>query len=426
MRSIRPLPPLLTAVVAVASILFSTCGKPSSDAPASRTVTFWHFWSEPRQEEALKSVITSYERSHPGTTVKLTALGWNEGKTKLLAAFNSAAVPDVVELGSDWVAQFSSSGVLADLSGDVAADTTRTFASAVAPALWHGKIFALPWVVDTRVMFYNKDLMARAGLDSSAPPATWDALQSACEKISALGGGVFGFGANAADAHRLYKKVLPFFWANGGEVLTADGSTCVINSEQNKTALNVYLRLTHAGMLETQKQLDAQFAQGAIGFWFSGGWLIDKIRNEHAGLHYGVSLMPQPATGVGSRASFAGGEYLAVPLGAKDRAAALEFARFLADGANSIEFCKQVTEAGYPADRRYGTDPAFVNDPRRAVFIAQLAFARLTPVHPQWLDMEKVIEDEVVEAMYGRKTAEQALDDAQREIEEILAQQPAK
>jgi multiple sugar transport system substrate-binding protein len=174
-------------------------------------------------------------------------------------------------------------------------------------------------------------------------------------------------------------------------------------------------------MLETQKQLDAEFAQGAIGFWFSGGWLIEKIRAEHPDLRYGITLMPQPAPGAGSRASFAGGEYLAVPVAAKNAEGARDLIQFLTAGGNALAFCKQVTEAGYPADRHFQSDPFFVNDPHRATFIAQLAAARFTPVHPQWLDIEKIIEDEVVEAMYGRKTTEQALSEAQSEIDAVLA-----
>lgn len=410
----------LCLLVACATLL-NGCGKQSGDKNSPRTISLWHFWSEPKQEAALKTIVAEYERTHPGTAVQLTALSWNEGKTKLLAAFNSGTVPDVVELGSDWVAQFSSSGVLTDLTSGFSTDTSIFTSSTLAPGLWNGTLFAMPWVIDTRVMFYNKELMARAGLDSSTPPATWADLQMACDKIVSLGGGVFGFGANASDAHRLYKKVLPFFWGNGGDVLSADGKQCVINSDQNKIALNVYLRLTSTGMLETQKQLDAEFALGVIGFWFSGGWLIEKIRAEHPDLHYGIALMPQPAAGVGSRASFAGGEYLAVPRAAKESGGAVDLVRYLTTGTNALAFCKQVTEAGYPADRHFQSDRFFTDDAHRRIFIAQLAAARFTPVHPQWLDIEKIIEDEVVEAMYGRKTAEQALDEARAEIDNVLA-----
>jgi len=319
------------------------------------------------------------------------------------------------------VAQFSSSNVLVDITPQFIADTSRFVPFSLAPSFWKGKMYCVPWVVDTRVLFYNKTLMKRAGLDTAAPPATWDELNADCEKISSLGDDVFGFGANAADAHRLYKKILPFFWANGGDVLSADGKTCTINSPENIEALDEYLRLTRCGMMETQKQLDAQFAQGKIGFWISGGWLIDKIKNDNPALDYGLELMPAPAAHKDSHLSFAGGEYLAIAASAKgDKDSAEAFIRFLSDGGNTIEFCKQVTEAGYPADKKYFDNPYFTSDPRRKVFTEQLQYSKLTPVHPKWLDMEKIIEDEVVEAMYGNKSSAEALNEAQQNIQELL------
>ncbi len=413
----------LMACVAIAMAI-AGCTGTRGPQPVAGKIVFWHFWSEPRQESALRQIVARFESSHPGITVELVPLSWNEGKTKLLAAFNSGTAPDVVELGSDWVAQFSSANVLLDLTSDFGADTSRFIPFALLPARWRGALFCAPWVVDTRVMFYNKELMARAGVDSAAPPGTWTALEQACAKISALGDGIYGFGANAADAHRLYKKVLPFMWANGGDVLTPAGDSCVINSRACKDALAAYLRLTQQGMLETQRQLDAQFTSGHIGFWFSGGWLADRIARENPSLRYGVALMPRPAEGRGTTASFAGGEYLGVTRTSHDTAAAVAFVKYLADGANTISFCRSVTEAGYPADQRYARDSAFLADPVRATFIAQLATARLTPVHPRWLDMEKVIEDEVVEAMYGRKSSDEALDDAQKAIQDMLITPP--
>jgi multiple sugar transport system substrate-binding protein len=174
-------------------------------------------------------------------------------------------------------------------------------------------------------------------------------------------------------------------------------------------------------MMETQKQLDAQFAQGKIGFWISGGWLIDKIRNDNPALNYGIELMPSPSAHKDAHTSFAGGEYLAISASSPNKDFAEAFVRFLCDGANTIEFCKQVTEAGYPADKKYFDDPYFTSNPQRGIFIKQLQYSKLTPVHPKWLDMEKIIEDEVVEAMYGNKTAADALNEAQQNIQALLS-----
>ena len=58
----------------------------------------------------------------------------------------------------------------------------------------------------TRVVFYNKDLLAKAGLDPEKPPVTWQQLLDACKAIHNPKEGVFGFGMNAGEGHILYKK----------------------------------------------------------------------------------------------------------------------------------------------------------------------------------------------------------------------------
>lgn len=396
-------------------LVSNSCSSPQ-DKPTNgkTTLRFWHFWSEPTQKEALKTVIATFEQQH-NCTVELTDLSWNDGKTKLFAAFNSGTAPDVIELGSDWVAQFSNAGVLENLADD-SIDFNRFAAFAQAPARYNNGIYALPWVVDTRVMFYNKTLLRKAGLPDT-PPATMEALLDAAEHIHKLSDNIYGFGANGDDAHRLYKKVVPFFWSNGGAIFNSQG-TPVLNSPENVQALEMYLSLARVGMMETQRQLDNEFLKGNIGFWISGSWLLSKLQKADSSIDYGVMLIP-PFAGKSS-SSFAGGEYLAVNGKATNPTLAKEFARFMTDGKNAIEFCKLVYDAGFPADKQYTNDAYFQSVPFRSVFAEQLAHAQMTPVHAQWLDIEKIIEDATVEALFGRKTAQQTLDDAQELTRQIV------
>src|SRR5688500_19043254 len=109
---------LLALPVLLLALLLPACNdsKDQGAAGEKRVLTFWTFMSEPPQKAALAEQIAAFEKAHPDVKVEVTDLSYNDGKTKLLAAFNSQTAPDVLELGSDWVAQFSSSEVLADLS----------------------------------------------------------------------------------------------------------------------------------------------------------------------------------------------------------------------------------------------------------------------------------------------------------------------
>jgi multiple sugar transport system substrate-binding protein len=421
-------PRFLAVFCAIASLMLlsSQCARNGEGEEVITTpdeITFWHFRSEPKQREALKSIVARFEAENK-CKVNLVDLTWGEGKAKLFAAFNSGVEPDVVELGSDWVAQFSSGGVLSNLSKNKI--TLEKFAEFTQPAgKYKDSVFALPWNVDTRVMFYNKALLRKVGI--AKPPTTGTELLRASEAIQALGdeqqaanassaSRIYGFGANGSDEHRLHKKILPFFWSAGGDVLN-DSGRAVINSKENVQGLTLYLALARAGFIETQRQLDNMFVRGNLGFWISGAWLLDKIAKENPSLEFGV--IPIPAVGKQS-VSIAGGNYVAVTYKAKNPILAKQFALYITDGKQALDLLKQFQDAGIPADKRFMNDEFVRSMPYRDVFLQQLATARALPIHPHWLDIERVIEDAVVEALYGIRSPEQALDKAQWLITDIV------
>ncbi len=389
------------------SIIFISCDKSSIDD--ENTITFWHFWSEPNQKTALDSIISVFEEEYD-CNVSTTELSWNDGKTKLMAGFNSNTAPDVLELGSDWIAQFSSAGVLANLNKDTF--NLKNFVDfSHSPGLWNNNLFAIPWVVDTRVLFVNNGILKKSGLNSNCPSSFNDILNQA--ELVNNNEGVYLFGVNSSDAHRLYKKVLTFFWTFGGDIFDVNGNP-TINSPENVAALEFYLNLSRNGYLETQRQIDAAFTQGKIAYWISGGWLLDKIKNENPKLDYSVCLIPSINGKQG--VSFAGGEYLAMNAKSKKQKLAAEFIKFMTDGKNAIEFCKKVTEAGFPADKKYFADPYYKAFPQRMVFASQLNNAKMTPVYPKWLEVEEIIEYAVSKALYGEMGAKGALDMAQEKV----------
>lgn len=397
-------------LLAFFALTFVSCNKQND---SERTIKFWHFWSEPNQKQALMDLISKFEKEN-NCKVELTELSWNDGKTKLIAAFNSGTGPDVLELGSDWVAQFSSTGVLAELDKDTM-QIDKFIEFSKEPCFWENKIYALPWVVDTRVLYFNSDILMKSGRDVN-PPDTYDQLLELSRAVH-LGNDIYGFGANGSDPHRLYKKILPFFWSYGGEIFDKNGKL-VLYSNANARALAMYVELSKAGMIETQRQLDAAFIQGKIAFWISGSWMLEKIKNENPKLNFGVSKLPGVETFPGF--SFAGGEYIAINAKTKKVDLARTFAKYITDGANTIEFCKKVNEAGFPADKKYYNDPFFAKSEYKKVFAEQLEHSKMTPVHPNWLDIEEIIENAVVQVMYEKQGAEQALKNAQDEIELLL------
>lgn len=394
-------------VIVAAALVVSACGDSDSSSEEQPTLTFWHFWSEPGQRDSLRLLLNEFEQRY-SCKVQTTELSWNDGKAKLMAAFSANTAPDVLELGSDWVAQFSSAGVLASLPLD-SANVARFLPFSTGPGMWEGKMYAYPWSVDTRVVYANARHLESV---AAAPPTTLDELLAVSQRLNNKGHR--GFGANGADANRLYKKILPFMWTLGGDVFDQTGRP-VLNSPANVAALELYAKLSRTGFIETQRELDAAFVQGKVSILNSGSWLKAKL--DAAAAPYRVVLFPGTASSPGI--SFAGGEYLAVTAKTTKQTLARQLVHFLTDPNQALRFCMAVPEAGFPADRRTFADPTLVADSVKAVFARQLSHARMTPVHPKWLDVQAILEEAVVNVLYGRLAPQAALDAAQSAVVDL-------
>src|SRR5207248_6084249 len=111
------------------------------------TIRFSHFWTEPGQRAVLDSILENFQKENPDIHVEVMDLSWADGKTKLMINFNARTAPDVLELGSDWIAQFSSANVLEDLTNASSLKSRFNNAPEYAnePGIWKGQYYAVPW-----------------------------------------------------------------------------------------------------------------------------------------------------------------------------------------------------------------------------------------------------------------------------------------
>lgn len=400
-------------IAVLAGFLCLSCGP---DKPSSTTLVWWQFWTDTAIKPTVQQMVRDFEERNPGVSVELVDLTWADGHDKISIAFSSGTGPDIVELGSDWIPEYASTGHLLDLT--TAVDSIRADYLMWEPGVYDHKTYAFPWILGTRVLYVNSALVARAGYPESFAPETWDELLQAAQKINNLGGDVFGFGCNAAERHRLYKKFLPFLWANGGDILSPDGTTCLLDSLKAIAALEFYLRLCHTGLTDTQRRLEDAFLDGKIGLLISGDWLLKRLAAEKPDMPFATAMIPGP-DGLATSASFAGGEYLAVNARSDRAALALKLIRHLCSPENQLRFCLQNRSAN-PSSRVAAADSTLLAQPHFDTFIRQLASSRPSPAHPQWVYIEEKLEKGIEAALYDTKTPRQAFSDAAREIGELL------
>src|SRR6266851_7658954 len=157
-------------LAAIAVLLLATgCSRPSSDQAVLR------FWAMGREGEVVVELLPEFERTHPGVHVQVQQLPWSAAHEKLLTAFAGDATPDICQLGNTWIAEFVALNALEPLDRYAAAspvvDLRDYFSGILDTNRLNGVLFGVPWYIDTRLLFYRRDLLAQAGF--AEPPVSW-------------------------------------------------------------------------------------------------------------------------------------------------------------------------------------------------------------------------------------------------------------
>jgi multiple sugar transport system substrate-binding protein len=402
-------------LAATALILFGIgCAKKDS---GKRTVVFWQFSPLP----AIQPIVDRFEAENPDLDVQVEQLTWQSGREKIVAAIAAGRPPDLCELGSTFLPGLVADSTLLDLT-DRVADLRPTLLGWNV-ASYRGRAYAIPWMLGTRALYVNDDLLRRAGLDPAKPPETWADLARAARMIATRVPDTKGFGMNAGEREILIKKFMPFAWGNGGDILDSSLTKSVVASPANIEALRFYLSLKPHSLLDRQEMHEEAFAKGRLGIIISGPWLLRKLPEQAPDLHYSVALMPKPALNHGTPASFAGAEVLGIFRNARRGDEAMRLARFLVRAENTMPLFLSTGNA-FPAAWASSADSYFVSHPKDAVFLHQLKTAVGPPLHPRWVEIEEIVNGELEEAIYGRKTAEGALASADTRISAVLARKP--
>jgi len=415
-------------------VLVSSCGKKeggatntASDAISENitdpvTIDFWQFWTDPTARPIVEKLVADFHKQNPLVTVNLTDLTWENGREKIVIALASGSGPDLMELGSDWVPEFAGSGRVADLSKNFA-DSKGEYIG-WEPVTSGDKVYGAPWILGTRALFYNTDLLRRAGYSDSIDngrgglPYKIDDFKNLVFRVDALGKDIYGWGSNAAEKNRLYKKFLPFFWSYGASFYSENDDYCVISSMKAINALKLYQVLNDScGYVETQRRIEDAFLDGKIGVILSGDWLIKRIKTERPNFHYVTGVFPGLKV---NGQSFLGGEYLCVNAQSSsvEKAAAVKLAKFFLSPQSQVEFCKGNFSTG-PASLEAAKDSFFTSDLNILTFVKQLRLSKAPPFEPTWARMQEEFERAVERTLFEGVAPAQALYDARNAIQKI-------
>lgn len=314
-------------------------------ALAQTTVTFWQFFTGDTDVAAWRDAIAKFEAANPEIKINMELVPWSEQQQRFVTALATGGLPDVSMLGNNVVAQFQATGSLAPLDEYVAAYDAEN-GTRIVDEIWpgdkgyyilDGKLWASPIAVETRALYYRKDLFREAGLDPEKPPQTWEELATAAAALSKAGDGkYYGIALPMSITYNTVQNFMSTYLGYGARMIGEDGK-CGFDTPEFKSALDVYTRIYKDGGTHPDAPtmdgdtLRRGFADGNYAMHIQNASLLKQLQDEGASFVDEVGIVKIPAGPV-NRSGFLGGWPLVLWDASENKEAAAKWILFATHG----------------------------------------------------------------------------------------------
>ena len=403
----------------LASLLLVACGSKTADKPAdsgSSEAKELTFYVEDQYKAFAESAAKAYEKE-AGVKVTIKTGDQMGGLDKLSLDNQSGQAADVMMAPYDRVGSLGTDGQLSEVKLSDGAKTDDKTKSLVTAA--DGKVYGAPAVIESLVMYYNKDLVkeapktfaeleelakdskyAFAGEDgkTSAFLADWTNFYYAYGLLAGNGGYVFG--QNGKDAKDIG--------------LANDGSITGVNYAKS------WYEKWPKGMQDTEgaaNLIQTQFQEGKTAAIIDGPWKAQAFKD--AKVNYGVATIPTLPNGK-EYTPFGGGKAWIIPSSTKNLEAAQKFVDFLVSTEQQKAFYDATNEI--PANTEARSYAEGKNDELTTAVIKQFKNAQPMPNISQMSAVWEPAANMLFDAVSGKKDAKTAANDAVTLIKETIKQ----
>jgi multiple sugar transport system substrate-binding protein len=312
-------------------------------------------WTRAATQARAEPLVAAYNASHKNQ-VALTVVPTDDYNTKVSTAAAANGLPDLLSGDVVFMPNWTSAGLFQDLTSKINALPFKDSIAqgAIQSSTWDGKEYGLPFVMDLSVWMYNKKLFTQAGLDPNKPPTTLGEFEADARAVAKLGGDIHGtfFGGDCGGCGVF--TWWPILWADGQQVMSADGKTSLLNSDDAKALYKVFADMVADGTAlmpdsktETGPTWTGYFPKGNIGIMPMPASLAGVANDALADSDIGVT----PIAGInGGQATFVGGDAIAITKDSKVTDQAWNFIAWLeSDDAQINVIAKPAADGGLGA-----------------------------------------------------------------------------
>ncbi len=331
--------------------------------------------------------------------------------------------PDVFTQDIIWIAEFAAAKWALPLDDHFGSDAKDYFPGIVQGCTWDGKLTALPWFVDSGMLYFRKDLLDGIGAKA---PETWDDLINASKKLASAGQAKFGFLWQGKQAEVLVCDLVSFVGSNGGAILQPDGKTVSIADEPAVEAVQMmhdFIRkhqITPEDALSWDEEPSRRpFTSGQAAFLrnWSYVWKIAQSPGDSAVVDK-VGVSPLPHFPNKQSAACLGGYQYGINASTKNRDAAVDFVRWMSSPETQLRFATQLglcpTRASVFDHPQIAQEQPFMQ-PLKAVFVGALP----RPVTPKYPQVTLILQSEISRALTSGDV-KTALQNAKEKIQTVV------
>ncbi|MGW3161571.1 ABC transporter substrate-binding protein [Streptomyces sp. NPDC001142] len=393
-----------TAAAALGACGTGTSTAGSADGPAEGEIRLLTPIFEGADGKKLleKEILGSFRKKYPDVKVNVDYTTYAQLNEKITTGLAGGLLPDVLMMGVGWIPPFAAKKAIAELPEKLA--TAHDYEKRVLePSRYEGRLYALPVVLDTRIVVYRKDHFAAAGIRKT--PANWAELRAVAKQLTK--GGRIGFDPFSIDLRQCWET---FLFANGGELFGADGRKVLFTDARGVEALQFFKDLVQDGSADYARKTElgaptnVQTGEASMMMTTSALWnqvkeqtpdLIENdllgafvLANRRPAMLQGGTLVTQSASSKHPAAARALVEHLATPesiLGA-------------ARQRGSVPGLKDLDDSGYMKENE------FVD-----LSLRSMGNACSEGGTPAWMEIREKIKPTLEPAIVGQQSAKDAI-----------------
>ncbi|WP_344135343.1 ABC transporter substrate-binding protein [Saccharopolyspora halophila] len=373
-----------------------------------------------------QKIVDKWNKAHPQEPVRLIELPASGDEQRQQMIQNAQTKSDaftVLDLDHVWLPEFAANRWISRLPEEQL-DSSRFLQPNLESAKYRGRLFAVPHSSDGAMLYYRKDLLAKAG---ATPPKTWEGMQKVCEKVLSLpeAAGMSCYTGQFEKYEGLVANFAEAVHSAGGEIVGKDGKARV-NTPQAERGLEFLVDGFRSGMIAREsiafKEAESRkaFQDGKVVFsrWWPAQWssLSKTDGSSSVAGKFDVTRLPG-LTGPG--VSALGGHNLAISAYGENKATAMDFIKFRTSEQQQ-KFALDVAALAPSLNSVYD-DPALqAKYPYLPVLRNSIASAQPRPRVINYGEVTQAIQDEVYGALSGDKSSHEALADLQQRLERLI------